>query len=336
MVIPSSQEEDDEDQPILDANKHLELRRIITAHQNLLTESSNFNLWHTNLLRVMAQYKLAQHIIQWIMPTPGDEDSQALCQSATDIVRSYISNSLMEIMQSRYGTDPIGNAFDMVKDAKRAVTQVDIYTGPELYYTMVTSECQNFADTGSYVTHMVSIREKLANTADDFKVMDRLFAWLLIHGYKGTDRHIADDMENDVMRGAKTPQEVIRQLQHIRDHEKVLLSTAAIHAGNKQNRDDSKSQSSSSYTPWRTCAPCGGQKHPPKAHQCKKCHCFHTMSNPCTPKCGKKCGTKFHYLLCKSRSQFICPTDRLNKDSTTNSESTSPEATDSEVQSVIS
>jgi len=31
----------------------------------------------------------------------------------------------------------------MVTDEKTAVTQVDIYTGPELYYTMVTSERQN-------------------------------------------------------------------------------------------------------------------------------------------------------------------------------------------------
>src|SRR5436190_24039452 len=115
-------------------------------------------------------------------------------------MRSSISTSLMEIMQTRYNTDLIRNAFTIVTDIKRAITQVNIYTGPELYYTMVTSKRQNFADTGSYVTQMISIREKLANIADDFKVMDQLFAWLLIHGYKGTDHHVVNDIENNLMR----------------------------------------------------------------------------------------------------------------------------------------
>ena len=267
-----------------------------------------------NLLQTMAYYKLAQHIVQRITPIPGDEDSAALCLSATDIVRSQISDSLMEIMQSKYGTNPLGNAFDMVKHVKQAITQVDIYTAPELYYTMVTSERQNFADTGSYVTHMVSIREKLANTADDFKVTDRLFAWLLIRGYKGTDRHVADDMENDVMRGAKTPQEVIRQLQHIGEKEKVLMSTAAVNASNsnsnkRKRKADSKPETK--FTPWPSCAPCGGRKHPPGAHQCKKCYCYHSRLNPCAPKCQKRCSAEFHYVSCKTRSRFICPTDRF-------------------------
>lgn len=67
VVVPSSEpseEGEDEVQPILDANERLELRRMVTTHQNVLTESSNFNLWHTNLLRTMAYYKLAQHIVQ--------------------------------------------------------------------------------------------------------------------------------------------------------------------------------------------------------------------------------------------------------------------------------
>ena len=98
----------------------------------------------------------------------------------------------------------------MVTDAKRAVTQVNIYTGPELYYTIVTSKRHDFTDTGSYIIQIINIRGKLANITDDFKVTDRLFAWLLIRGYKGTDHHVANDMENDLMRGAKTPQEVIR------------------------------------------------------------------------------------------------------------------------------
>ncbi len=53
----------DEVQPVLDANELLEIRRMVTARQQLLTESSNYTLWHTNLLRVLAQYKLEQHII---------------------------------------------------------------------------------------------------------------------------------------------------------------------------------------------------------------------------------------------------------------------------------
>src|SRR5947207_13790210 len=102
----------------------------------------------------------------------------------------------MEIMQTRYNTDPIRNAFTMVTDAKRAVTQVDIYTGPELYYTMVTSERHDLADTGSYVTQMMNVREKLANTVDEYNVTDRLFAGLLIRRYKGTDHHVANDIEH--------------------------------------------------------------------------------------------------------------------------------------------
>ena len=128
----------------------------------------------------------------------------------------------------------------------------------------MNSDRQNFADTNAYVRHMLEIREKLANTADDFKFTDRLFAWILIHGYRNTDRH----MENDVTRGAKTPQE-------------------------------------SKYIPWPTCAPCGGQKHPPKAHRCGDCNCFHTRSNSCAPKCEKKCGAEFHYLSCKAKSRFM-------------------------------
>jgi len=42
-------------------------------------------------------------------------------------------------------------------------------------------------------------------------------------------------MENDLMRGAKSPQEVIRQLQHIGERERVLMSTAAIHPSNGNN-----------------------------------------------------------------------------------------------------
>ena len=314
-----STESGDESQPILDENERVELRRMITGRQFLLTESSNFNLWHTNLLRVLTHYKLEQHIIQRIVPTSGDEDSVALCQLATDIVRSYISTPLLETMQTRYNTDPTGNAYTMVTDAKRAVTQVDIYTGPELYYTMVTSERQSFADTGSYVTQMMSIREKLANTADDFKVTDRLFAWLLIRGYKGTDYHVANDMENDLMRGAKTSQEVIRQLQHIGEREKVLMSTAAVRTNNSNKRkNDSKPEAK--YAPWPSCAPCGGRKHPPRAHHCKSCNCFHSKSNSCAPKCGKKCGSEFHYLSCKTKSRFVCPADRIEfqKQHTTN------------------
>ena len=37
---------------------------------------------------------------------------------------------------------------------------------------MVTLDHQNFADTGSFVAQMLSIREKLTNTADDLKVSD--------------------------------------------------------------------------------------------------------------------------------------------------------------------
>ena len=210
IVIPSSQdEEDDQIQPVLDANEILEIRRLVGSRLQPLTESSNYGLWHTSLLRYLAQYKLEEHIAKRIDPIPGDGDTKILCQTATDIVRSSISTSLMEVMQARYNTDPLGNAFSMVTDAKKAVTQVDIYSSPELFYTMVTSERQNFADTGSYVTQMISIREKLANIADDFKVMDQLFAWLLIHGYKGTDHHVVNDIENNLMRGAKTLQEVI-------------------------------------------------------------------------------------------------------------------------------
>lgn len=158
---------------------------------------------------------------------------------------------------------------------------------------------------------MLDIRNKLANTADDFKVTDRLFAWILILGYRNTDRYLADDMENDVTRGAKTPQEVIRQLQHIGEREKVFMSTAAVHTGDKRKRPESDSKPQSKYAPWPTCAPCGGRKHPPNAHQCKTCYCFHTNSNPCAPKCGKKCNAEFHYLSCNSKSRFFCPADRL-------------------------
>ena len=174
---------------------------------------------------------------------------------------------------------------------------------------MVNSDRQNFPDTNAYVRHMLEIRDKLANTADDFKFTDRLFAWILILGYRNTDRHLADDMENDVTRGAKTPQEIIRQLQHIGDHEKVLMSTTPVRTGNKRDRADSEPQLK--YAPWPTCAPCGGRKHPPNAHQCETCSCFHTKSNPCAPECGKKCGTEYHYLSCDSRSRFFCPADRI-------------------------
>ena len=43
---------------------------------------------------------------------------ELLCLAATDIVRSNISDSLMLTMQTRYNTDPNGNAFDMITDAK--------------------------------------------------------------------------------------------------------------------------------------------------------------------------------------------------------------------------
>jgi hypothetical protein len=131
----------------------------------------------------------------------------------------------METLQRKYNTDPLGNAFILVTDAKKAVTQIDLFSGPELFRSMVTSDRQNFADTSSYVTYMLDIRNKLANTADDFKVTDRLFAWTLILGYRNTDRRLADEMENDVSRGAKTPQDIISQLQHLGDREKVLTST---------------------------------------------------------------------------------------------------------------
>jgi len=75
---------------------------------------------------------------------------------------------------------------------------------------------------------MMSVREKLANTADDFKVMDRLFAWFFIRGYKGTDHHVANDMENDLMRVAKISKEVIRQLQHIGREKRSSLTQHAV------------------------------------------------------------------------------------------------------------
>jgi len=178
-------------------------------------------------------------------------------------MRSSISTLLIEIMQIRYNTNPIRNTFTMVTDAKRAVTQVNIYTGPELYYTIVTSKRHDFTDTGSYITQIMNVREKLANIADDFKVTDRLFAWLLIRGYKGTDHHVANDMENDLMRGAKTPQEVIRQLQHIGEREKVLMSIAVVRTSNKRKAD---LKPEPKYAPWPTCTPYGGRKHPPRAH----------------------------------------------------------------------
>src|SRR5579871_4917117 len=117
---------------------------------------------------------------------------------------------------------------------------------------------------------MTDIRNKLANTADDFKFTERLFAWILIHGYRNIDRHLADDMENDVTHGAKTPQEVIRQLQYIGEREKVFMSTA-VRTNNKRKND---SKPESKYAPWPSCTPCGGRKHPPRAHQCKTCNCF--------------------------------------------------------------
>ena len=305
---PQSPSSDTVTEPALDKNEILEIRRLIGSRLEQLTESSKYDLWHANLYDYLAQYKLQQHITERIDPIQGDEDSKALCQAATSIVRSAISNSLMGTIHSKYNTDPLGNAFALVTDAKKAVTQVDIYSGPELYYTMVTSERQNFADTGSYVIQMMEIRDKLANTAVDFKVTDRLFAWLLIRGYKGTDPHVANDMENDLMRGAKNHQEVIRQLQHIGEKEKVLMSTAAVRPNNKRKAD---AKPETKYAPWPTCAPCGGRKHPPKAHRCKECNCFHTKSNPCAPKCGKNCGSEFHYLSCKTKSRFICPKDRI-------------------------
>jgi hypothetical protein len=87
-----------------------------------LTESSKYNLWYASLLDFLRQYKLQQHIFERIDPLPGDEESEALCHAATSIVRSAISTSLMETMQSKYSTDPLGNAFVMVSDAKKAVT----------------------------------------------------------------------------------------------------------------------------------------------------------------------------------------------------------------------
>jgi len=52
---------------------------------------------------------------------------------------------LMEMMQTKYNTDPLGNAFILGTDAKKAVTQIDIYSGPELFFTLVNSDRQNFA-----------------------------------------------------------------------------------------------------------------------------------------------------------------------------------------------
>ena len=310
QITPQLPESDEPAPPPLDANEAIEIRRLIGSRLELLTESSKYNLWYASLHDYMRQYKLERHIVERIDPVTGDEDSKILCMSATSIVRSAISSSLLETLQIKYGTDPLGNAFALISDAKKAVTQVDIFSGPEMFFTMVNSDRQNFPDTNTYVRHMLEIRDKLANTAEDFKFTDRLFAWILVHGYRKTKRHVADDMENDITRGAKTPQEIIRQLQHIGDRERVLMSTAAVRSNDPNRRGAGSRSQQSRYAPWPTCALCGGRKHPPKAHRCKGCNCFHSRTNSCAPKCGKNCGTEFHYLLCKSKSKFICPADR--------------------------
>ena len=140
-LIPQTQDDEDEQiQPALDANEAREIRYLVGSHIEQLTESSRYSLWCANLFDYLVQYKLEQHVIKQINPIPGDEDSKVLCQSATSIVRSAISSSLMEMMQTKYNTDPLGNAFIMVTDAKKAVTQIDIYSRPKLFFNMVHSD----------------------------------------------------------------------------------------------------------------------------------------------------------------------------------------------------
>src|SRR5579871_4065275 len=67
--------EDEPVQPALDANESLEIRRLVNARLELLTESSKYNLWYVRLLNTMTEYKLQKHIIERVTPVPGDEDS---------------------------------------------------------------------------------------------------------------------------------------------------------------------------------------------------------------------------------------------------------------------
>jgi hypothetical protein len=291
----------------------MEIRRLLASRLELLTESGDFDLWQINLLEYLDQFGLSQHIQERISTIPGDEDMDKICRTASSIVRSSISSSLMKIMKRKYGTDPAGNAYDIIMDAKRAVTQVDIFSVSKLLKSMTRTNRQDFADTNSYLHFMQDLRTKLANTADDMKISDRFFVWLLLNGYEDTNRQLTDDLDNDVTRGAKTPSEAIRQLQQIGDREKAEMSVAAIRPA-KRPRTEDNSQEPTTFTQWPVCDSCYGRKHPPDAHRCPTCQCFHTPSNPCAPQCGKKCGTVHHYGPCTSRMRFVCLADKLEFD----------------------
>ena len=125
MLRPEISNHDDEQiQPVLDANEAMEIRRLVRYRLELLTESSKYSLWYASLFDYLVQYKLEQHIVERIDPIPGDGDSKTLSKSATSIVRSAISSSLMETMQTKYGTDPLGNAFVLITMPKRLLPKL--------------------------------------------------------------------------------------------------------------------------------------------------------------------------------------------------------------------
>ena len=129
--IPQTQnEEDDQIQPVLDTNETLEIRRLVGSCLEQLTESSKYDLWYARLINYLRQFKLDRHVTRRIDPTPGDEDSQTLCMSATSIVTSAISSSLMETMQRKYNTDPLGNALFWSQMLKRPSLKSISSVGP--------------------------------------------------------------------------------------------------------------------------------------------------------------------------------------------------------------